>query len=74
VLDGKDFVDLRKNVQAAAVRDYDGVSAVIGNCIGQCCAVPVNLKAIAIASFSCPSLQENEANFGCRVSRLAGHR
>jgi hypothetical protein len=67
-------VDSRKNVQAAAVRDYDGVGAVVSNCVGQCCAVPVNFETITIASFSCPSLQEDKTDFGCRVGRLSDHR
>jgi hypothetical protein len=69
-----DSVDSRKNVQAAAVRDYDGVGAVVGDCVGQCCAVPINFEAVTIASFSRPSLQEDKADFGCRVGRLPGHR
>jgi hypothetical protein len=74
MLDGKNSVNLRKNIQSAAVRDYDGVGAVVSNGVGQCCAVPVNFEAISVAPFSRPSLQEDEADFGCRVGRLSGRR
>lgn len=62
-------MNLRHNIQSATVCDNNGIGAVVGNCVSQCSAVPIDFQASPVGTFGCPGLQEDNAGLGCRVDR-----
>jgi hypothetical protein len=47
-IESKTVPNSRKNVQSTTICDDNGVGAVISNRVSECCAIPVNQKAVSI--------------------------